>query len=166
MTKANLHLVPEHYRRKQTTANAERFVTDELETYEAKVLGAEERSPALEAELFEELVAEVVAQCHESLGATARGLWRRSTSSPGSRRSPSERAYVRPRVAQRAVPCESWKGATRSSRSWRGDPGFVANDCTLDPENQQILILTGPNMAGKVDLPAPGRADHPAGADG
>ena len=55
VTKANLHLVPEHYQRKQTIANGERYITPELKEYESKVLHAQERIEALELELFQEL---------------------------------------------------------------------------------------------------------------
>src|SRR5207253_2984772 len=75
ITKANLHLVPAEYRRKQTTANGERFVVPQLEEYEAKVVGAEERLKAREAELYAQLVGEVAAQ-QARLGKTAAALAR------------------------------------------------------------------------------------------
>ncbi len=146
VTKANLRHVPEHYRRKQTTANAERFVTDELESYEAKVLGAEDKLSALEAQIFDELVRDL-AQLHDSLGETARGLAQVDVYA-GLAQIADESAYVRPRV-------HSGRGLRISEgrhpvvEAMAGRSGFVANDCELDPESRQILILTGPNMAGK-----------------
>jgi len=146
VTKANLHLVPDDYRRKQTTANAERFVTDELETYEARVLGAEDKLAALEARLFDELVAEI-ATAHAELGATARGLAELDVF-VGLARIADERGYCRPRVATgRAIRIS--EGRHPVVEVMAGRNGFVANDCTLDPETRQIQILTGPNMAGK-----------------
>jgi len=146
VTKANLHLVPEEYRRKQTTANAERFVTDELETYEAKVLGAEERLSALEQELFAALLGEVAAQ-HAALSTGARALALVdvfcSLAAVAERRN-----YVRPMVrSERRIAVE--QGRHPVVEAMAGRQGFVANDCALDPEEQQILVLTGPNMAGK-----------------
>src|SRR4029453_15193858 len=70
VTKPNLHLVPPEYRRKQTIAGGERFITPELEQYEAKVLGAEERLCALEAQLFHALIAAVAAE-HAALSRRA-----------------------------------------------------------------------------------------------
>jgi len=146
VTKANLRSVPAHYRRKQTTAGGERFVTDELETYEAKVLGAEEKLAALESELFDELVR-ALAACQEEVGRTARGLAELDVYAALAQVA-DERAYVRPRVHNgRALRIE--EGRHPVVEAMAGRAGFVANDCALDPDDRQILILTGPNMAGK-----------------
>ncbi len=146
VTKANLGSVPEHYRRKQTTANAERFVTDELESYEAKVLGAEEKLTALEAEIFEALVTDL-AQRHDSLGASARGLAQIDVFASLAQIA-DERDYVRPSVHSGRT-LRIVEGRHPVVEVMAGRTGFVANDCQLDPETRQILILTGPNMAGK-----------------
>ena len=146
VTKANLHLVPEDYRRKQTTANSERFVTDELESYEARVLGAEEKLAAREAELFAELIA-AIATHHQSLSATARALAEIDCYA-GFAEVADQYAYTRPRVHSGREICIE-EGRHPVVEVMAGREGFVANDCSLDPETRQILILTGPNMAGK-----------------
>ncbi len=146
VTKANLHLVPASYRRKQTTANAERFVTDELESYEARVLGAEEKLAAREAEIFVELVT-ALASRHGALSATARALAEIDCYA-GLADVADQRAYVRPRLHNgRSIRID--EGRHPVVEVMAGREGFVANDCALDPETRQILILTGPNMAGK-----------------
>jgi DNA mismatch repair protein MutS len=146
VTNANLHLVPDHFRRKQTLANAERFVTPELEEYEAKVLGAQERLAALEAQLFEQLVSEVAAR-HASLSETAAALARVDVLTALARVAERNR-YARPSITrERRLFIE--EGRHPVVELMAGRQGFVANDCLLDPEDEQILVLTGPNMAGK-----------------
>lgn len=146
VTRPNLHLVPASYRRKQTIANAERFVTPELEEYEAKVLGAEEKLLALESQLFDELVAEVAAE-QSALSRTAAALARIDVFA--SLAAVAERnRYARPQLTrQRRIMIEDGRHPVVEQMAGRN--GFVPNDCVLDPEEQQILILTGPNMAGK-----------------
>ncbi len=146
VTKPNLPLVPPEYRRKQTLANAERFVTPELETYEARVLGAEERLAAVEAELLAALVTDVAAE-HASLSRTAGALARIDVFA-GLALVAERRRYCRPQVTRdRRLLIEEGRHPVVEAMAGRG--GFVANDCQLDPDAQQILILTGPNMAGK-----------------
>ena len=146
VTKPNLHLVPADYRRKQTIAGGERFVTPELEHYEAKVLGAEERLGALEAQLFAELVAALAAE-HARLSRTAAALARIDVFAALALVA-ERRRYVRPAVGrQRRIVIED--GRHPVVEVMAGREGFVANDCQLDPDGQQILVLTGPNMAGK-----------------
>jgi len=146
VTKPNLHLVPEHFRRKQTLANAERFVTSELEQYEAKVLGAEDRLVALEAQLFDELVS-YAAEQHTALSSTAAALSRLDVLA--SLATVAERnRYSRPTLTRaRRILIEEGRHPVVELAA--GRRGFVPNDCLLDPDEQQILILTGPNMAGK-----------------
>jgi DNA mismatch repair protein MutS len=146
VTNPNLHLVPEHFRRKQTLVNAERFVTPELEEYEAKVLGAEERLAALEAQLFEHLVSEVAAR-HASLSETAAALARVDVLASLARVAERNR-YARPTMTrERRIFIE--EGRHPVVELMAGRQGFVPNDCLLDPDDHQILVLTGPNMAGK-----------------
>jgi DNA mismatch repair protein MutS len=146
VTNPNLHLVPDHFRRKQTLANAERFVTRELEEYEAKVLGAQERLAALEVQLFEQLVSEVAAR-HGSLSATAAALGRVDVLAALAQVAERHR-YARPTLTrERRLLIED--GRHPVVELMAGRQGFVPNDCLLDPKDQQILILTGPNMAGK-----------------
>ena len=146
VTKPNLHLVPAEYRRKQTVATGERFVTPELEQYEAKVLGAEARLGALEAQRFAALVAEVGAE-HVALSRSAAALARVDVFA-GLARVAERHRYVRPAVGRdRRIVIED--GRHPVVEAMAGRDGFVANDCRLDPDGEQILVLTGPNMAGK-----------------
>jgi DNA mismatch repair protein MutS len=146
VTKPNLHLVPAEYRRKQTVATGERFVTPELEQYEAKVLGAEERLGALEAQLFAELIGAVAAE-HAALSRTAAALARVDVFAALALVAERHR-YTRPAVGRhRRIAIED--GRHPVVEVMAGREGFVANDCRLDPDGQQILVLTGPNMAGK-----------------
>ncbi len=146
VTKPNLHLVPDDFRRKQTTANAERFVTPKLEEYEAKVVGAEERVRALEYEIFSRIVVEVAT--HQlRLGRTANALAQfdvlRSLATVAE-----QRQYIRPVLThERHVAIRD--GRHPVVEAMAGRAGFVPNDCVLDPSGPQILTVTGPNMAGK-----------------
>ena len=146
VTKPNLHLVPADYRRKQTTANAERFITPQLEEYEAKIVGAEERLRALEYELFIQLVNEIAAQ-QARLSRTAAALARLDVYAALA--TVAERhQYVRPRLSRdRRLAIHD--GRHPVVEAMAGRSGFVPNDCTLDPDGPQILTITGPNMAGK-----------------
>jgi DNA mismatch repair protein MutS len=146
VTNPNLKLVPADYQRKQTVAGAERFVTPELKQYESKVLGAEEKLRVLEAELFDGLVNEAAARLAEIVSC-ARGLARLD-----ALRSLAEAAvearYVRPTLDRSAV-LQIRDG--RHPVVERALPAgrFVPNDTDLDPDRAQIVVLTGPNMAGK-----------------
>ena len=146
VTKPNLKYVPEHYIRKQTLANAERFYTPELKEFEAKILGAEERRCTLEYELFEQLrdrvaqAAPLLADLADRVAAidavlTFAGL-------------AVDYDYVRPEVDDSEV---LDLRASRHPVIERMDLGerFVPNDVLLDREEHQLLIVSGPNMAGK-----------------
>ena len=146
VTKANLHLVPADFRRKQTVAGAERFVTPALEEYERKVLGAEDRLRALEAQLFDELVREVAAQ-QRLLAATATALAQIDVLAALATVA-ERRRYSRPRLTQ-AHGVDIRDGRHPVIEAVLESGSFVPNDCRLDPQGQQILVLTGPNMAGK-----------------
>ena len=146
VTKPNLGLIPADYRRKQTVANAERFITPELQEYEAKILGAEERLTALQAELFEQLVVEVAAQ-HAALARTAGALACLDVLSALALVA-ERHQYTRPQLTQaRRLVIEA--GRHPVVELMAGRSGFVPNDCELGPEEKQIVVLTGPNMAGK-----------------
>ncbi|MGH7788884.1 MAG: DNA mismatch repair protein MutS, partial [Candidatus Binatia bacterium] len=146
VTKPNLHLVPPEYRRKQTVATGERFITAELAQYEAKVLGAEERLGALEAQLFGALVAALAAE-HAALSRTAAALARIDVFAALALVAERQR-YCRPALGRgRRIVIE--EGRHPVVEVMAGRSGFVANDCHLDPDGEQIHIITGPNMAGK-----------------
>ena len=146
VTRANLSAVPEHYVRKQTLANAERYFTPELKEFENKVLGAEERRVALEAELFSEL------RDHVSSHARALGELADRIGAIDVLVALAELAvafdYVRPEMD------ESTRLHIEGGRHpviERMDLGerFVPNDVVLEPDGERLLIISGPNMAGK-----------------
>lgn len=149
VTRANLANVPDDYTRKQTLVNAERFITPELKEWESRILGAEERIKALEHELFTALRSSV-AGFTPRVQATADRL--ASLDALVSLADTAETmGYTRPRVH------DGYSIAITEGRHpvveamLRDDPSadpFVPNDLTLD-EDRRLLILTGPNMAGK-----------------
>lgn len=146
VTKPNLHLVPPDYRRKQTTANAERFVTAELEDYEHRILGAEERLKSREAAVFAQLVEEAAA-VQAQISRTAQAL--ATLDVLCALATTAERyGYARPRLhGGREIRIRDGRHPVVEAMASRS--GFVPNDTELDPEATQIVVLTGPNMAGK-----------------
>jgi len=145
VTQANLDKVPEAWHRKQTLTNAERYITPELKEFEEKVLGADEKRKALEYELFRDL-RDRVAGSIERLQIIARWIARVDTLASLADLA-SDRRYVRPAVDNGA------RIDLRGSRhpvveSMGMDEPFVPNDIELD-DHQRLMILTGPNMAGK-----------------
>jgi DNA mismatch repair protein MutS len=147
VTKANLGSVPAEYHRKQTTANGERYITDELKRMEDKILGAEERSKALEQEEFLALrgrVLEHLAAIQETAAALAEIDALASLAETARQFN-----YVRP------VLDESRRLVVRDGRhpvldqNLAGAGRFVPNDIHLDPQDSRLILITGPNMAGK-----------------
>ena len=146
VTKANLRLVPETYQRKQTIAGGERYITPELKEYESKVLGAEVRLRRLEAELFSGLVATAASHLPEIL-RTADAVGR--IDAIASLADVAERgSFVRPAI-DRSKGLEIRDGRHPVVEQMLAAGRFVPNDTALDPDEAQIAILTGPNMAGK-----------------
>ena len=146
VTKPNLHLVPKDYIRKQTLVNAERFITEPLKELEAKVLGAEERMAELEYEIFVSLREEVTRRAEEVLQVA------RAVAELDVLQSLAEVAvrynYTRPIIDEgdeiiikdgRHPVVERFMEAGR----------FVPNDVELNCRDKRLLIITGPNMAGK-----------------
>jgi len=141
--------VPGHYIRKQTLVNAERYITDELKTFEAKVLNAEERRFALEARLFEELRAAAAAH-HPRLQATARFLAEVDGLLALAEVAARQR-YTRPAInAEGRIDIE--EGRHPVIEKLIAGERFVPNSVFLDDATQQLLIITGPNMAGKSTI--------------
>ncbi len=145
VTRPNLALVPADYVRKQTLTGAERFVTQELKDHERRLLGAEERLRQLEAELFAGLVSEARSE-QRALAENARVLGVLDTVAALADLA-HDRGYVRP-VLDRGDAIVIRDGRHPVVECVRGADRFVPNDCVLD-ETQQILLITGPNMAGK-----------------
>jgi DNA mismatch repair protein MutS len=146
VTRSNLHLVPDDYVRRQTTVGAERFVTPELKAYEEKVLDAEEKRAALELRLFEELRAQVVASA-SPLRAAAEAIATCDVLLSFARCA-VEHGYVRPAVDDSEV-LEIAGGRHPVVERMLAHGEFVPNDVLLDRTEAQILVITGPNMAGK-----------------
>jgi DNA mismatch repair protein MutS len=150
VTKANLASVPPDYIRKQTMVNAERFTTEELRAKEREVLRADEQALARETELFQALLAEVVART-ESLLATAQAV-AEADILRGWAELAREAGWVKPVVDDSDV-LEVGEGrhpvVERMLRSRPGAGSFVPNDTRLGSTGEQIALLTGPNMAGK-----------------
>ncbi len=144
VTNPNLSLVPSHYIRKQTLVNCERFVTEELQQYEEKVLGAEERIAALEKELFIQVRRSVASQ-GSRVQATARLL-----AELDAYASLSEVAlkndYVRPKLTGSE---ELYIRQGRHPVVELQTHPFIPNDLYLNSTSDQLMILTGPNMGGK-----------------
>ncbi len=146
VTRANLGAVPPEYVRKQTTVGAERFVTPELKEYEEKVLTAEERRCALEQSLFEALRAKVVAQAGRIRAAAEATATLDALVSFA--RVAADYGYVRPKIeASGRLELEGGRHPV-VERLLMGEP-FVPNDVRLDCDESQLIVITGPNMAGK-----------------
>lgn len=146
VTKANQHLVPADYLRKQTLVNAERYVTPEIKELEARIQGAEERRVAREREHFEALRGRVSAAA-EPLARLGRALARLDVLA-GWAEVAARGGYVRPRLHGGPPSIRIVEGRHPVvERSVAG--GFVPNDLELDGERSQIVLLTGPNMGGK-----------------
>ena len=142
--------VPAEWIRKQTLVNAERYITEELKEYEEKILGAEEKILSLEARLFNDLVlclAEYIApiQCNANLIGQLDCLL-------SFAKVAGENKYIRPQVDESDV--IDIKAGRHPVIEKQMPPGesYVANDVYLDEDKQQIIIITGPNMAGKSAL--------------
>jgi len=146
VTKANTHLVPDHYIRKQTLVNAERYVTPEIKQLEEQILAAEERQLALERRHFEALRATVAAAA-AGLSALAAALGTLDVLCAFAEQAVRGR-YVRPRVEEPGAPLVIRGGRHPVVEATRREP-FVPNDTDLDDEAAQIVVLTGPNMGGK-----------------
>jgi len=146
VSNAHRALVPAEYQRKQTLVGAERYVTPELKEHEARVLQAEERLTELEAEVYRRVLAEV-ASAADRVRRVARALAELDTLASLAEVA-SRRRYVCPEVDESTV-IEIAGGRHPVVEATRDPGSFVPNDTRLDTEEQQIIILTGPNMAGK-----------------
>ena len=142
--------VPQEWIRKQTLANAERYITQELKEYEEKIMGADEKILALETRLFTELVtdmAEFIPQIQINANIIARLDCLLSFA-----KAAEEHRYVRPVVADDCVlQITAGRHPVIETQLPMGEE-YVPNDIELDTEQQQIMIITGPNMAGKSAL--------------
>lgn len=142
--------VPEEWIRKQTLVNAERYITEELKEYEQKILGAEERIYALEAQIYAELVSRVQAEI-SVIQRNCRILARLDVLS-GFADLALSNGYCRPAMNDgKVIDIRQGRHPVIETMMPAGEE-FVPNDIYLDNSAQQVIILTGPNMAGKSAL--------------
>ena len=142
--------VPQDWVRKQTLAQAERYITQELKEYEEKILGAEDKIISLETRLFTELVAsmqEYIPQIQTDANLVAHLDCLLSAA-----KTAEENHYVRPVIDQSDVIDIKQGRHPVIEQQLPLDERYVPNDIYLDNERQQIIIITGPNMAGKSAL--------------
>ena len=143
-------LVPQEWIRKQTLVNAERYITEELKEYQSKILGAEERIYAIETGISGELVAKIQKQI-VAIQTNSRIIARLDILA-GFAQLAMERNYCRPQMAKDLV--LDIRDGRHPVIETLMPPGeeYVPNDVLLDDKKQQVIILTGPNMAGKSAL--------------
>ncbi|NMB74038.1 MAG: DNA mismatch repair protein MutS [Myxococcales bacterium] len=146
VTRPNLHLVPADYRRKQTTANAERFETEELKRTESEILSAQEQRAELERRLVEELT-ERLRQNAQRILASARTL--AACDVIAALADVAVRYDYRRPLVDESERLEISAGRHPVVERLMHGERFVPNDIALDTEKEQLLIITGPNMAGK-----------------
>ena len=142
--------VPETWIRKQTLVNAERFITPELKEYEEKILGAEDRIQELESQLFSELARSILDYV-PAIQKNAQSLSRLDCLLSFAQLS-RERKYVRPVVDDSLVIDIREGRHPVIETQMTGGESYISNNVLLDSDKEQILIITGPNMAGKSAL--------------
>lgn len=147
VTNAHKDKVPSDWLRKQTLVNAERYITEELKTYEEQILGAEEKIMALEVRIFAELLKDV-SKGIVPIQENAQQLSRLDVLSCFASLAKKNR-YVRP-VLDKSQTIDI-KGGRHPVIEQQMPPGedYITNDVFLDNDAQQIIIITGPNMSGK-----------------
>lgn len=139
--------VPAEWTRKQTLVNAERYITEELKEYEAKILGAEERIQSLEQQLFGQLVVwmqEYINPVQNNAQQVAQ-----LDCLCGFAQLAKENGYVEPVIDESTeIDIKNGRHPVIEKQLPLGEP-YIANDILLDREQQQIIMITGPNMSGK-----------------
>ena len=150
VTNTHKDKVPTTWLRKQTLVNAERYITEELKEYEEQILGAEEKIQALENRLYTELLVSIAAyikpiQLNAQLIAKLDVLLNFAVVA-------EKNYYVRPEISESKI--LDIKGGRHPviERNLPIGEDYITNDTFLDPKTQQIIIITGPNMAGKSAL--------------
>ncbi len=146
ITNSNLSMVPPEYARKQTMSNAERYITPELKDYENKILGAQERAVALELELFIQLRENVVKEI-DTIQRNARAIAEIDVLAAFAENALTRR-YVRPIMSDQDA-LEIKDGRHPVVEQMPDAERFVPNDTTLNCIDHQLIVITGPNMAGK-----------------
>src|SRR5438128_5800598 len=148
ISKANMHLAPADYERKQTLVNAERFTSPELKDYERKVLAADERIVEIERQLFIEIRSSIAAKATR-LRRTAAAVAQLDVLTCLAKLA-ADRGYVRPEFndAGELLLVAGRHPVIEELLRQKGER-FVPNDLYFEPHRQQLLLITGPNMGGK-----------------
>lgn len=146
ITRANLHAVPDYFVRRQTLANAERFITPELKKYEDLILGAEDKSIQLEYQLFTE-VREFLVKQIQRIQHVARAI-ANLDAFVSLAECATRNGYIRPQISE-SDELRIVDGRHPVVETLLTDSLFVPNDTFLNGQDQKIAIITGPNMAGK-----------------
>ena len=146
VTKSFLGQVPERYIRKQTLTNAERFMTPELKEMEQKIIGAQEQSVRLELQIFNEIRDRIAGEI-QRIQRTAEAVKKLDVYQSLSRVA-AENRYVRPEIVTDGT-LRITEGRHPVVEQSIPENSFVPNDTELDPEENRMMIITGPNMAGK-----------------
>lgn len=146
VTRSYYELVPMRYMRKQTLANCERYMTPELKEIEQKIVGAQEQSVRLELQLFNEIRDQIAAQISR-IQRTATALKTLDALLSLARVAVSNH-YVRPEITEDGS-LDIVDGRHPVVEQTMQDGGFVPNDTHMNQDDQRMLIITGPNMAGK-----------------
>ena len=146
ITKSFLNQVPERYIRKQTLTNAERFMTPELKEMEQKIIGAQEQSVRLELQIFNEIREKIAGEIHR-IQQTANAV-KKLDVYQGLSRTAAENRYVRPEIVTDGT-LSIKDGRHPVVEQSLNDNSFVPNDTYLDQDENRMMIITGPNMAGK-----------------
>jgi len=148
ISKANLHLAPQDYERKQTLVNAERFTTPELKDLEVKILEAEEKMLAIEREIFETLRSLTSAHAAR-IKSTASGIAELDVTVALAEVA-AENRYTRPRFdAQGEMSVVAGRHPVIEKLAAKDAQRFIPNDLYFHPETEFIAVITGPNMGGK-----------------
>jgi len=148
ISKANLHLAPTDYERKQTLVNAERFTTPELKELESKILDAEEKMLALEREIFQELRS-YAAQHASRIRQTAAAVAELDVTCALAQVA-AENRYVRPNFSDSGeVRIQAGRHPVIEKLTEKEAARFIPNDLYFDTQSQFISVITGPNMGGK-----------------
>jgi DNA mismatch repair protein MutS len=147
ISKANQHLAPADYDRKQTLVNAERFTTPELKELESKILDAEEKILTIEREIFEQLRAHAAAHAAR-IKSTAAAVAELDTTLALAEVAVENR-YIRPRFSQGETQIAAGRHPVIEKLTEKDAQRFIPNDLYFHPDTEFIAVITGPNMGGK-----------------
>ena len=146
VTKSQLNLVPEDYHRKQTLVNAERFITPELKVIEEKILTAQDRIVELEYDLFVQIRQQVADEVQRIQNSARVVAWVDVLTCFA--RLAEKRGYCKPSIEEDEI-IQIHDGRHPVVEMTYTEERFVPNDCLLDTNENRLLLITGPNMAGK-----------------